>query len=257
MRRGRLPIPLLVQHTRLNPKHLRHGLAVLVQQNLVYHYVELDSRTTYYEANPGAAYALARAGKILTIVKSRYGATAEDVVQNLLLLGHTKVEDLQVAYSSKGPASAHATTNGATTNGTHADANPTHGQLNYTLCLLLENGIIEPVTEAMFRSPADTYNLIEKDIIKGIVGGVKGARAKEEVKGRIRDQLKNLREQGRDWRAYVTGYKGSVSGRGQNGADKRRKLENGVGSNGVESGEGIKIKVSSVQIPLTRERKAN
>lgn len=72
---------------------------VLVQQGLVYHNLEGD--TTMYEANHDTAYGLARSGKIIEAVQSRYGNAAKDVVQTLLLLGHTKVLDLERHYNSK------------------------------------------------------------------------------------------------------------------------------------------------------------
>lgn len=240
LRRGRLPIPLLIQHTRITPKHLRHGLAVLVQQNLVYHYHDPDSKVTYYEANADAAYSLVRSGKILRILKSRYGNLAEDVVQNLLLLGHTRVGDLQDAYSSKAPKTqVNGHTNGETTNGVNGDykkdQKPTQSQLNYAMCQLLEAGFIEPVTEGMFRSPADTYNLIEKEILQTkFGGGTKGVKQKEELKSSIRSRLSDLRDDGKDWRPYCTGYKGAASSRAQFGMDKRRKLDNGIGTNGTD-----------------------
>ncbi|CRK44558.1 hypothetical protein BN1723_019488, partial [Verticillium longisporum] len=58
--KGRSTIPQLVRHTSLPPRQMRHGLAVLVQQNLLYHHAIAGSSVASYEANPDACYNLVR-----------------------------------------------------------------------------------------------------------------------------------------------------------------------------------------------------
>jgi DNA-directed RNA polymerase III subunit RPC3 len=67
---------------------------VLLQQNLIYYHHDADSRVTYYEANQDASYLLLRSGKIIEFIYTRYGASARDIAQNLLYLGHAKIGEL-------------------------------------------------------------------------------------------------------------------------------------------------------------------
>ncbi|KAI5278958.1 RNA polymerase III subunit C82, partial [Ascosphaera aggregata] len=92
---GRQPIPRIVRSTKLSGKQVRHGLAVLVQQHLVYHNTSFDDGVTYYEANWKNAYYLVRSGRILQLVRQRLGEHAMRVMKTLLYLGHAKVSYLE------------------------------------------------------------------------------------------------------------------------------------------------------------------
>ncbi|KAL3418680.1 RNA polymerase III subunit RPC82 [Phlyctema vagabunda] len=250
LRRGRLPIRLLAQHTRLTARQLRHGLAVLVQQNLVYHHTDKDSDITYYEANDDAAYNLVRSGKVLDIVEERFGEQARDVVQNLLLLGHTKVADLVAAYDSiqkpltNGRTNGHSNSNGDAhdTNG-KAASNVIHtGQLHTILYQLLDSGFLEPVTAAMFISPTDTYNMVEREELQNNYGGsTKGVKQKDELKSTVMKRMQAIAEEGRKWRPMGTNKRG-YNGDGANGASKRQKLSNSTTNGRIEyQDEGIRL----------------
>ena len=222
------------KHTRIGAIRLKHGLVVLVQQNLVYHHVD-ETGTTYYEANSDVAYGLVRSGKIMEAVESRFGVLAKDVVQSLLQLGHTKVSDLVRGFEAKdkrinGHANGHAAANRI--NGVNGNGNAiTAGQLHSVLAQLLQAGLIEPVTETMFRSPTDTYNMVEKEMLQLHYGGsTKGVKQKEELKNKIRDRLQSLRDENRDWEPKA-GKKRPRNGElsnGINGSGKRRRLSNGA-----------------------------
>ncbi|OAA67879.1 DNA directed RNA polymerase 3 subunit [Niveomyces insectorum RCEF 264] len=101
LNRGRASLPQLAQYTSLTPRQLRHGLAVLLQYDLLYYYVASPDSLTVYDANPQAAYNLLRVGKVLEMVERLHGADARDVVQSLVALGHTSVADLKEAYKAK------------------------------------------------------------------------------------------------------------------------------------------------------------
>jgi DNA-directed RNA polymerase III subunit RPC3 len=239
LRRGRLPIHSLGQHTRLTRRQLRHGLVVLIQQNLVYYFEE--GETTYYEANQDSAYGLVRSGKILEVLESRYGALARDLVLNLFLLGHTRVCDLADAYRSSNEAVAASSTGWE--DDTHVFS---AGKVDSMLYDLLEAGFVEPVVEAMFRSPDDTYNNVEKTILRDeFTGGPKGTKQKEQMKNRIRDKLESIRSEGRDWKRQ--GTKRAWNGvTGTNGDAKRRKLANGdlaVNGNHDHEDEDLRLEV--------------
>lgn len=233
LRRGRLPIRLLSKHTLLTPRQLRHGLAVLIQQGLVFHHTDTDTGITFYEANGDAAYGLARAGKIMEIAETRFGHAAKDVVHKLFLLGHTSVSDLAKAYEFKqndcvnGDTEDHdASTNGVNSQITSPVTSEAH--LHSVLQQLLDAGFLEPVVRSMFLSPADTYNKIEQQVLRENFGGsTKGAKQKEELKIKVKHQLHSMRSD-RAWKGKVK--KRPLNGQhinGINGANKRRRLSNG------------------------------
>lgn len=220
---------------------MRHGLVVLIQQNLLFHNTEQESGSTYYEANEDSAYFLLRSGRILETVEERYGVDARDVVQNLLLLGHTKVADLAEAYESKNKTTNGHTNgangvNGATvdghgsngssnaTNGHHDDQNPAIN-LDGILARLLDDGFVEPVVESMFRSPKDAYNQAEKEALSSSDSGAsKSAKATLELKRIVTATLQKQYEE-RSWRHG--NMKRYMPGGHPKGADKRRKLASG------------------------------
>jgi DNA-directed RNA polymerase III subunit RPC3 len=214
---------------------------VLVQENLVYHNFEEDTNTTHYEANPEAAYMLVRSGKIVEIVEGRYGALGADVVGNLFLIGHGTVKELVSGYESRlAEAEAEAKKkldkkgDGHLANGVNGQSKPHPnpvGQMHGMLTELLEAGFIQPLFENMFRSPTDTYNKIEKDVLRADYGGsTKGIKQKEELKVKIQTCLQALRSE-REWKPK--GKKRTLNGNhanGVNGTNKRRRLSIGGGA---------------------------
>jgi len=188
---------------------------------------------THYEPRDDAAYALVRSGKIMDIVESRYGGHARDVVQNIFLLGHTKVSDLAEAYESQQQHSANGTSNGhGTVNGVngHAKANmATNGQLDRILIELLELGLIEPVVERMFRSPADMRLDMEKNELKTFPDGVKG-KSIQTLQTQTDEAMVTQEHENREWRSKVRKRSNGVLTNGINGSGKRRRLSHGSGS---------------------------
>ncbi|POS83180.1 hypothetical protein EPUL_003891, partial [Erysiphe pulchra] len=237
-RRGRLSIPLIAKYTYLGQRQVRHGLVVLVQQNLVFHNLDEDTGLTYYEANHIAAYALIRSGKLLEAVDSRYGAVARDVVQNLLLLGHTKISQLEGAYEMRNKQQIlknHDLTSNLENGEIKGQSNyneeyiSTPGQFHSTILKLLQVGVLEEVSEHMFRSPSDTYNRIEKETLQLYFGGsTKGNKQKEELKHKVRARLQSLRSDTQKWQ--IIDKRKPTNGQFSNGVNrmnKRRKLTNG------------------------------
>jgi DNA-directed RNA polymerase III subunit RPC3 len=228
-RRGRQPIDGILKHTRLAPRQVRHALVVLHQQNLIYHNTEKETRITFYEANQDAAYYLLRNGRILDIVSERYGDDARYVLVNILDFGRVRISDLHEAITeAKQKESTKAPHTNGVSNGINGHSDNDSSSvfpLGSILAQLLDDGILEPVVANMFRSPTDTYNEVEKKIIRESYGGsIKGAKQGIEVKGRVSDTLRAIREERQIWK------KGSkrVNGDYTNGvADKKRKLANG------------------------------
>ncbi|KAI0914556.1 RNA polymerase III subunit RPC82 [Ustulina deusta] len=92
--RGRSNVRDLALHTSLNPKQVRHGLAIVIQHNLVFYQTDHETAVTTYEANPRACYHLVRVGKILDVIDMKYGTMARDLVNDVLMLGHVEISEL-------------------------------------------------------------------------------------------------------------------------------------------------------------------
>jgi DNA-directed RNA polymerase III subunit RPC3 len=172
----------------------------------------------------------------MEIAETRFGSAAREVVHKLFLLGHTRISDLAKAFESKqkdhvnGDAEDYdATTNDTNgVNGQSTSPVTSEGHLHSVLQQLLDAGFLEPVVPSMFLSPADTYNKIEKEILRESFGGsTKGAKQKEELKLKVKHRLHDLRTK-RAWKGKVK--KRPLNGQhmnGINGTNKRRRLSNG------------------------------
>jgi hypothetical protein len=158
-------------------------------------------------------------------VESRYGVAARDVIMNLFQWGHTQVHELVRAYEQTQKSEAVPQTNGV--NGSHAaDKITSTQQLHKTLVQLLEAGIIEPVAASTLRSPNDTHQMLEREVLRDYRDGVKGKNGKEEVAGRIRERMRRLRSEESYWQPKAV--RGRVNGEPHvNGIKKKRKLANG------------------------------
>jgi DNA-directed RNA polymerase III subunit RPC3 len=173
----------------------------------------------------------------MEITELRFGAVARDIVQNLLLLGHTKIADLIEAYRSKWSAQEIHDGNGhgnipTLTNGIQnwANGNPDVTRLHNlddVLCRLLEAELIEPVVESIFLSPSDTYHKVEREILHSHFGGsTKGTKQKDDLKSKVIDGLRAIRHQRKIWAGK--GNKRPANGVHTNGPQKRQKLANGI-----------------------------
>ncbi|KAL1889197.1 RNA polymerase III subunit C82 [Sporothrix stenoceras] len=254
LNRGRAGLSQLAQYTSLTPKQLRHGLAVLLQYDLLFFYVSGPDRTTVYDANPSAAYNLLRSGKVLEMVESLHGADARDVIQSMFALGHTRIADLKEAYKAQ-INKADATKNGANgtnghTNGNHADGHTNGGtphnesdsrarqpaairsleHLNSVLCRLIHAEVLEVVSTASFKSFPDRQSETREMIkTKYFSDGIRGLKKKEEYETRVSEELYNLRDEPRKLKRTLQTNGG--------GRQKLRKLLNGDKSNGFHSDE--------------------
>ncbi|KAF3766300.1 hypothetical protein M406DRAFT_60720 [Cryphonectria parasitica EP155] len=200
LNKGRSSIPQLVQYTSLNPRQLRHGLVVLLQNNLLYY--QIESGHAIYTANSDAAYALIRTGKILDMTGSVYGDAAKEVMQNLLSMGHTKAARLATAVNGGMPTD----TNGDTQHNENTHEGTNHGtragshvqsleELDEVLCRMIQAELVSAVTENSFRSWEDTRKAIEDEVrTTYFPGGVRGAKGKEEFTGKLSKRLREVRD---------------------------------------------------------------
>lgn len=267
---------MLIQQTRLSPKHLQHGLAVLIKQNLAYHFHDELSSSTFYEANIQAAYFLIRTGKVLELIDARYGEVAREFTKIIMLLGHAKVSDIVEEYEKQqqekleqerfeteaedeeahgdeqqnGSSKEHSTNVvNVNKNGGVDDDWHTSGKMDEALWDLLAAGYLEPVFKNMFHSPTDTYNVVEKELLDRDYGGsLKGTKQKDEIKSHIRERLRDLRSEGRE----VPLPKGKRPNGDHTNGDKRRRLTNGHATNGTngtkqDNVEKLDVGISKVE----------
>lgn len=160
-------------------------------------------------------------------------------MQNLLSMGHTKVEHLRDAYEAKFKQAAHfaAAANGHT-NG-HVDdededdpfADPSQAkkadrktglhirslqELDEVLVRLIQSELVSCVSESCFRSWDDTRKA-EEDKIRNeyFSGGVRGAKGTEDFNNKVSKRLREVRDE-------PLSLKGRVQAKSQ--VNKRRKL---------------------------------
>lgn len=233
--RGRSNLAQLAQYTSMNPRQLRHGLAVLIQFNLLFH--QSDGANTVYEANAAFAYNLIRTGKILEMVESSFGPVAKEVMQNLMISGQTRVSDLLAAYQIKIDRTKAAAEqdmdlefpefkqNGV--NGNHHEVKST-AQLNSIICRLVEAELIDVVHSKSFQSPDDIVKEAESQVVANYFpNGVKGGKGKAEYEQKVAEALRKIRSESKSLKRKLE----------SNGAaSKRRKLFTGIGQNGTSNG---------------------
>ena len=186
------------------------------------------------------------------------GPPAKDVMQNLFILGQTRLGDLVDAYQGKidsvvkaaGAANVFADDEEAkpeTNGGVSAVPNGTNGEsshpkrrddlvikstahLNSVICNLVKADLVEVLHRRTFQSPEDTYKEICDEVEKKHFPlGVKGGKGKQEYEDRVAEYLRKVRGDSKTLKRRLE----------QNGAGsaKRRKLLNGHGTNGVHEEE--------------------
>lgn len=193
VRYDRLSFTRLKFYSRLSNAQLRHGLAAMIQQHLIYHYTSYDDGITYYEPNMQSAYYLVRTGKILEFIGHRLGKYAATVMSTIMFLGHAQVSYLETLPALR-PANPEA--NGASEaseenqeaveyqekeahqeaegreetedlqnglNSNHATSEHT-ALLHPTLKALAGHGYISRVRDAQFQSYADNVLDAERTI---------------------------------------------------------------------------------------------
>ncbi|KAG5288100.1 RNA polymerase III subunit Rpc82 [Histoplasma ohiense] len=260
---GRQPLPGIVQNTRLSPRQVRHGLAVLIQQRLIYHYTSLDDGIAYYEASWMTAYNLVRSGRILQLVEERLGKYVAKVLSTILYHGHVRISyletlpELRPQVSNK--AEKLAAANGL--NGIHSDEEEEEdahvtdqgeqeeyasgrpensvdsdygkrsaSQLHPALRSLAAYGYIMRVRDAHFQSPADLVDDAERAVSsRSDVRGLKGKKFQEAIDAGVETYIKEKTDgtipQGPLAGALPRGIKRRAGQSATNSSSKRVKLE--------------------------------
>ena len=169
-----------------------------------------------------------------------YGEEEKEVMQNLLSMGHAKVQDLRDAYQAKFKQAARSApavngdahhdddeSSGAKKNSKTGLFVDSLGQLDDVLCRLIQAELVVMVAEDSFRSPEDSYKAVEEEITKTFfAGGVRGTKGKEEYASKMSKRLREMRDEPFSLKRKIQS-KASVS--------KRRKVS---GWSHVNGGDG-------------------
>lgn len=168
-----------------------------------------------------------RTGKILEMVDNSYGPAGRDVMQNLLLLGQTRISDLVAAYQAK---INEVNNDDAWLN----DKKPelvikSKAQLNSVLCRLIEAELIDVIHSKTFQSAHEIEKQVHREVMDVYFpNGIKGTKAKVEFEQRVAEGLRKVREESKTLKRKLA----------QNGgASKRRKLAVGNETNGAPEEE--------------------
>ncbi|KAI1435595.1 RNA polymerase III subunit RPC82 [Xylaria sp. CBS 124048] len=270
--RGRSTVRDLALHTSLNPKQIRHGLALVIQHNLAFYQTDHDTGNTTYEANPQASYHLVRFGKILDSIETKYGNMAKDLANDLMMLGHVEVPELVRYHISK-----HGEKKTMSNGSQHHDRNRDHdhdlenGDLDdpfnddhdgapfvngngvshdtmgdsksiqaddvyETLAQLIAAGVVESVSSTMLQSPQDLKTSIEQECAKEFPNGIRGAKVTSDFDSMVRSRVKSIGAE----RASLK-RKLQESALYEPSNIKRRKLTNGGISNAYAGDSGGQI----------------
>ena len=173
MKHGRLQISDILHHTNLNSGQVQHGLAVLIQYNLVVWATETRSNSAFYEADWYAAYALLRLGKFTKAVSKRLGEDVKALFVDCLLCGHFKTCDLENRLNHEHGATDLKTENhlpskapDPNVNGDllpHPDPVDSKALFHSNVYSLLQHNFLALAHEAHFRPYAENMVLAEED----------------------------------------------------------------------------------------------
>ncbi|KAI0403046.1 RNA polymerase III subunit RPC82 [Xylaria palmicola] len=267
--RGRSNVRDLVLYTSLNPKQVRHGLALVIQHNLVFYQTDHETATTFYEANPQASYHLVRLGKILDVLDRKYGRMAKNIANDLLMLGHVEIAEL-VRYHKLKHGRKRAPINGEQSNGHGHDHDNDHEletvdpedpfdddshhvngvgdgiegevkpmqveEIYDTLAQLIAAGVVEAVSTTMFQSPQDLKASVEQECMKEFPNGIRGAKVTTEFDAMVKSQIKAIGAE-----RVTTKRRLQESALYEPSNIKRRKLANGGMSSGFAGDNGGSI----------------
>lgn len=149
---------------------------MLIQQHLVLWYDPDDSNRAFYEADLANAYALARSGKYIQLIKDQLDGFSSDVISNIILLGHVSVGDLTRTYFP--PSGGQGPLYGIITSDNHLRPNDnevaaadhatkedvhTVDELHSTISSFLSSGLLRLLHESYLRPAAD--NIAEAEHI--------------------------------------------------------------------------------------------
>ncbi|KAI1869046.1 uncharacterized protein JN550_006033 [Neoarthrinium moseri] len=232
--KGRANIARLARDTSMNQRLIRHGLVVLIQQNLIFHQTDLDTGVSVYEANADAAYNIVRTGKILDVVHRNYGDEAKLLVHHVILNGYMTMSDLmqrrpQAATNGVPKTNGHVNGASSPTSAKLEDEGDQTQQTFDLIAHLIAVGILEPMSMTMLQTPDDVRAEIDRDIMKDYPTGLRGTKQKNEFNQRSVAGWKSYLDESKYLKRNLERDYLNFSGA------KRRKLANGSRANGFSA----------------------
>ncbi|SPO05712.1 related to DNA-directed RNA polymerase III chain RPC82 [Cephalotrichum gorgonifer] len=255
--RGPCRLPQLFERTGLNPHQVRHGLAVLIQHDLLYYTVNEETNTTTYEANTTSCYNILRVGRIVDLVGTVYGRAEQEVVRHLLSLGHVQIADLAQAFGAQGASTVESTLDAEDTesalktngdSGDHTETAPfikSVFHLHEVIARLIQWEILEVVDAGSFTNPEAIYNEIEQAYAKK-AASVKSSKGKDDLAREKACELRAARDRGKE-------LKRQLDSEAPVPDTKRRKLTNGQ-ANGTSSPQTRRVLDSSTVVRINYEK---
>ncbi|KAK2871953.1 hypothetical protein FQN49_002680 [Arthroderma sp. PD_2] len=259
---GRQPLPRIVHNTHLSPRQVKHGLAVLIQQQLIFHYTGFDDGVSYYQANWRAAYLLVRSGSILQLTRERLGDYAAKVVSTVLSLGHVKISHLETLPELQPAPLPNGTHDPDRVNGDYQQENGDESimengiedgmngndrpggshenengygapRLNSTLRELAAYGFIMRVKDVHFQSPSDLREAARRAVkTSGETEGLKGKKLEEKIEEKadilVAEWSDGVITRGLIPRTITRGIKRRAANGSSEGPRKRARLDDGV-----------------------------
>lgn len=200
-KQGRQPLPILTQRSRLPPRYVKSGLAILVQHRLVSYLTSEDDNCTYYEADARNAYDLLRSGKNVHLLQHTIGTEDGGLTQKFCFEGSISASEI----ASLDSASVHDTpvdyTNGVKNgekvpngvNGHHHDGTShalEHNERDEEPReLLFTRGYAVKARSIDYMSSNDFRQMVEDDIKKSKYGGVVRAKDKSKFQEEVRKDM--------------------------------------------------------------------
>lgn len=227
---------------------MRHGLAVLIQHDLLYYSINKDTKATIYEANVESCYNILRIGKILDLIGTLYGEAEQEVVRHLFALGHVQIADLAQAFGAQGASVAEPDVkvesddepklNGD--NAEHVENGPiikSVFHLHEVIARLIQWEILKVVDAESFTNPEAIYNEIEQTYTKK-GASVKTSKGKEDLAREKAAEMRAARDRGKELKRKLDSETPVPDA-------KRRKLKNGD-ANGTPSQRRRVLDVSPI-----------
>ncbi|KAM5468679.1 RNA polymerase III subunit C82 [Microsporum audouinii] len=264
---GRQPLMRIVQNTHLTPRQVKHGLVILIQQQLVFHFTGFDDGVSHYQANWRRAYLLARSGNILQLTRERLGDYAAKVVSTIISLGHVKISHLETipelqptplrngTHGPDGVNGDHSLENGeamedGVEDGVSGDDIPVNShesvkgygasRLGPTLRELAAYGYIMRVKDVHFQSPSDLREAARRAVkASGQTEGLKGKKLDEKIEEKadvmIEEWADGTIAYGLVPRNITRGIKRQTANRSFEGPRKRARLNDNAGRVRIET----------------------
>nr|POF11459.1 dna-directed rna polymerase iii subunit rpc3 [Quercus suber] len=243
---GRLHLHALILHSKIPTRRLKHGLGILLEQQLVRRHIAEDDVPIMYQADWRNAYDIVRHDAIMELVKERYGEGAGQVVGSILQSGIARIGDVADSYDfAAAPKQDHTVeeadgkkivANGlAKSNGqTLAHSNPaigSLGELHKIFRLLLDAQILVKVGTRSYESSRDRDDQAREQIINERFpdGKITGAKKAKEFSRAVNTLKRQMRDEDEYSESRDLGSKHSVVSAGN--SNKRVKL-NGSTLNG-------------------------